>query len=68
MSSSTTVKVSRTTLAQLEKLRKELKADSLEDAIRVLVRRHRSEVLEVVFGVDKGKVKPFTEGDRGEDG
>jgi len=67
MSSSTTVKVSRTTLAQLEKLRKELKADSLEDAIRVLVRRHRSEVLEVVFGVDKGKVKPFTEGDRGED-
>lgn len=42
MPSSTTVKVSRTTLAQLEKLREELKTDSLEDAIRALIRKHRS--------------------------
>jgi len=67
MSSSTTVKVSRTTLAQLEKLREELKADSLEDAIRLLIQRHRSQVLDNVFGLDKGKVRPFTEEDRGED-
>jgi len=67
MSSSTTVKVSRTTLAQLEKLREELNTDSLEDAIRVLIRRHRSQALEKVFGVDKGRVKPFTKEDRGED-
>jgi len=67
MSSSTTVKVSRTTLTQLEKLREELKTDSLEDAIRALIRRHRSQALEKVFGVDKGKIKRFTQEDRGEE-
>jgi predicted RNA binding protein with dsRBD fold (UPF0201 family) len=67
MSSSTTVKVTRTTLAQLEKLREELKANSLEDAIRVLIQRHRSQALETVFGADRGRVRPFTEEDRGED-
>lgn len=61
------MKVSRTTWAQLEKLRDELKTDSLEEAIKVLIRRHRSQALEKVFGVDKGKVKPFTEEDRGEE-
>jgi hypothetical protein len=66
MSSSTTVKVSRSTLAQLERLREELKAPSLEDTISTLIRNYRSQVLERMFGLDKGKIKPFTEEDRGE--
>ena len=38
---STTVKVSRDTLVELEKLREELKARSLDEAITTLIRRHR---------------------------
>lgn len=67
MPPSTTVKISRTTLAQLEKLREEMKLDSLEDTIRLLIRRRRSEALEEAFGMDRGRIEPFTEADRGED-
>ena len=63
----TTVKVTKETLAELEKLRDHLDAGSLDEAIAVLIRKHRAAVLDAVLGVDKGKVKPFTESDRGED-
>jgi len=67
MTSTTTVKVSRTTLIELEKLRQQLRAHSLDDAIRSLIKRHRLQVLQASLGVDRGKVKPFIEKDRGED-
>jgi predicted CopG family antitoxin len=63
----TTVKVSRNTLAELEKLRDRLKSRSLDEAIRALTKKHRQEVLRDAFGADRGKVKPFTKRDRGED-
>jgi len=40
---------------------------SLDMVIRELVVRERKRVLEEVFGIDRGRVKPFTEEDRGED-
>ena len=70
MGSATTVKVSRTTLGELEKLRDKLRARSLDDAIRALIKRHRHEVHEVLrkaLGADRGRIRPFTEEDRGQD-
>lgn len=64
---STTVKVSRNTLTELEKLRDQLEVHSLDDAIRALIRRHRVATLRAALGADKGKVGAFTEDDRGED-
>jgi predicted CopG family antitoxin len=67
MAATTTVKVSRTTLAELEKLRDKLQTRSLDDAIKALIKKHRQEVLRDAFGSDRGKIKPFAESDRGED-
>ena len=67
MGSSTTVKVSKTTLTELEKLREQLKVRSLDDAIRSLIKRHRLQLLQGTFGADRGKIRAFTEEDRGED-
>jgi hypothetical protein len=67
MTATTTVKVSKTTLTELEKLRDQVKARSLDDAIRSLIKRHRLQLLQESLGADRGKIKPFTEKDRGED-
>jgi hypothetical protein len=67
MTSTTTVKVSGTTLIELEKLRQQLGARSLDEAIRSLIKRHRLQVLQASLGIDRGKVRPFSEKDRGED-
>ncbi len=62
-----TIKVSRSTLEELETLRKAMKAKSIEEVIRRFLIERRKKSLEEVFGIDKGKIKPFTEEDRGED-
>ena len=67
MGSATTVKVSRGTLTELENLRHMLGARSLDEAIQALIRKHRMDVIEEALGVDKGRISPFTEEDRGED-
>jgi len=67
MSSTTTVKVSKATLSELEKLREQLNARSLDEAIRSLIKRHRLQLLQVALGADRGKIRAFTEEDRGED-
>ncbi len=67
MSSTTTVKVSKTTLNELERLRNRLKVGSLDAAIRALIKRHRTEVLREALGADRGKIRSFDEDDRGED-
>ncbi|MCP8308554.1 MAG: VapB-type antitoxin [archaeon] len=64
---STTVKISRNTLIELEKLKEELKTRSLDEAIKMLIKRYRSQILNEAFGVDRGRVRPFTEEDRGEE-
>ena len=64
---STTVKVSKTTVAELEVLREQLNARSLDEAVRLLIRKHRMDELLEALGADRGKIRPFTEEDRGED-
>ena len=67
MNETTTIRVSKKTARVLEDLRKKLGAESLDEAIQALVKRQRKAILDSSFGVDKGRVKPFSEGDRGED-
>ena len=66
-SSDTTVKMSRSTLSHLERLREEFHAKSLDETVKELIRSHRQKILGGAFGVDKGRLKPFRDEDRGED-
>jgi hypothetical protein len=39
----------------------------LDEAVRLLIRKHRMDALLEALGADRGKIRPFTEEDRGED-
>jgi predicted RNA binding protein with dsRBD fold (UPF0201 family) len=67
MSQTTTIRVSKATLKMLERLRRKLRAQTLDETIRLFIARQRRQILEETFGLDKGKIKPFSEEDRGED-
>ena len=67
MNDTTTIRVSKKTAEALEHLKTKLKADSLDETIQTLVKKQRKSVLEAAFCIDQGKIKPFTEADRGED-
>lgn len=67
MSETTTIRVSKGTLKMLENLRQKLQAKTLDEAIRLFITWQRIQKLEETFGVDKGKIRPFSEEDRGED-
>ncbi len=62
-----TVKISRETLSHLERLRDEMKAASIDETVKALIKSHRRRILAGAFGADKGRIKPFDERDRGED-
>ncbi|MEM2146920.1 MAG: hypothetical protein QW279_16270 [Candidatus Jordarchaeaceae archaeon] len=64
MSETTTVRVSKETLI-LEHFKEALGAESINEVIQVLIKRHRKSILEKTIGLDKGKLRPFTEEDRG---
>jgi ferritin-like metal-binding protein YciE len=51
----------------LEKLRRKLQAKTLDEAIRLFITWQRIKKLEETFGVDKRKIRSFSEEDRGED-
>jgi len=67
MTGSTTVRVSKTTLETLEKIRQKTNAKSLDEAIRLLIAGERKMKIDEAFGLDKGRIKAFSEEDRGED-
>jgi predicted CopG family antitoxin len=67
MNETTTIRVSKKTAETLENLREKLGAESLDETIQSLVKRQRKAILEKSFGLDKSRIKPFTETDRGED-
>jgi len=64
---STTVKVSKDTARELAALQRGIHAKTLEETIRMLVTRHRKELLDETFGADRGKITSFSEDDRDED-
>jgi len=45
LASDTTVKVSRDTLSNLERLREEMKARSIDETVRALIKSHRRKIL-----------------------
>ncbi len=59
-----TVKVSRRTLEQLERLKRSLGARSLDEVLQRLIREYRARLLEEVVGIDEGLVARFEEDDR----
>jgi superfamily I DNA and RNA helicase len=67
LTETTTIRVSKKTAETLENLREKLGAQSLDEAIQTLVKQQRKAILEKSFGADRGRLKPFTEADRGED-
>lgn len=67
MSETTTIRVSKKTAEALENLRAKLNAQSLDETIQSLIKKHRKAVIEKAFSLDQGRIKPFSEGDRGED-
>ena len=64
---STTVKVSKQTARKLSSLQRSLRTKSLDETVDLLVNQHRKELMREAFGADRGKIKPFSEEDRGED-
>ncbi|MDI6903892.1 MAG: VapB-type antitoxin [Candidatus Bathyarchaeia archaeon] len=66
MNETTTIRVSKNTMEMLEKLRNKLKTRSLDETLRTLIIRQRKMLINQVFGLDKDRIKPFTEEDRGE--
>gem|GEM_PF-253113 len=67
LSETTTIRVTKKTAQALEHLRENLNAASLDEAIQSLIKKQRKSFLEQTFGIDRGKIKPFSEEDRGED-
>jgi hypothetical protein len=63
----TTIRVSKKTAEALENVKENLNAKNLDDTIQSLLKDRRSMFLKQVRGIDRGKLKPFSEADRGED-
>jgi len=63
---STTVKISKDTLKLLENLRDRMNARSMDEVIQKLIMEWRMKILDDIFGIDRGRITSFTEGDRGE--
>jgi len=66
LNETTTIRVSKKTAETLERLREKLNAESLDETIQALVKKQRKSILEKAFSLDQGKIKPFSEEDRGE--
>lgn len=60
----TSIRVSHSTLRDLERLRTALQTDTAEETIRKLIRERRSAALSRMLGSGKGRIRPFTEADR----
>lgn len=67
MGGATTIRLSRETLNLLEQIRWRIGAKSLDETIRLLIRRQRKYLINQAFGIDRGRIQPFREEDRGED-
>ena len=67
MKETTTIKVLKDTSRLLEDLRAKMKVKSLDEVIRRLIVEWRMKMLDEAFGLDRGRMRSFTEEDRGED-
>jgi hypothetical protein len=58
------IKVSRSTLEMLEKLRRKFGSSTIDETIRILITQYRIQNLNEVFCLDNGRIKQFSEEDR----
>ncbi|GEM_PF-1719835 len=65
-STTTTIRISRSTLRMLEDLKRRKKARNYDELIRMIILELRNRKLEAHFGIDKEKISRFTEEDRGD--
>jgi hypothetical protein len=61
------MRISKATLEMLERFKEKFEVGSLDEAIQALIRQQRKAAIDKAFGLDKDRIKPFTEEDRGED-
>ncbi|MCR6623863.1 MAG: VapB-type antitoxin [archaeon YNP-LCB-024-027] len=64
MEETVVIKVLRSILEMLEKLRRKFGLSTIDETIRILIKQYRIQKLSEVFGLDKGRIKPFSEEDR----
>jgi hypothetical protein len=62
--SATTVRVSRHTLAELERIQKALRTRTADETIREVLKLQRGAVIQRLSGSLRGRVSRFTEADR----
>lgn len=67
MRSHSVIKISTATLRELEYLKRVLGTRSIDETIRRLRVEARRQATRRVFGIDKGRISPFTAADRWED-
>ena len=67
MSKITSVRVSKGTLEMLERLKEKFEVGSIDETIQTLIKQQRKTLISRSFGLDRDRVKPFSEEDRGED-
>ncbi|MGC2288824.1 MAG: hypothetical protein WA688_03085 [Thermoplasmata archaeon] len=60
----TSVRVSKETLAEILRFKEAMGVGTADEALRILLRRRRSELIRAIYGSAKGQLKPFTEADR----
>jgi hypothetical protein len=64
MSDATTVRVSRDTLAELERFQRALQTATADETIRAVLKMHRAALIERLSGSLRGRVGRFRESDR----
>lgn len=64
--SSTTIRISKSTLEMLEDLKRRKKARNYDELIRKLIQEIREKELYDHFGIDRGRISSFREEDRGD--
>jgi hypothetical protein len=60
----TSVRVSKETLAELMRFKEALGASTADEALKLLLKRRRLELIRALYGSLRGQVRPFTEEDR----
>lgn len=60
----TSIRVSRATLEDFSRLQRAMGAKTADEALQSLMRKTRRQLIAAVFGIDRGRIRPFTEADR----
>jgi hypothetical protein len=60
----TSVRVSKETLAEILRFKEATGVDTADEALRLLLKQRRTELIRALYGSARGHLRPFTEADR----